>query len=238
MAKRTKTEPSRRERLEQMRREQQATERRRTILIIGGFSLVGVLIVGAAAFVPIKNWINDPARKPMSAFGVPAAQAGVTAPTKDSASGTAEHEETGTKIKYTTVPASSGPHWDTPASFDRTFYTKDDRPAVETLVHNLEHGYTIVWYDETLAKDSEQMDELKQIAQRFNHTTPDNSKKFIVAPWLKSDGGAFPKGKHIAFTRWTTEAGRRVFASKVSGEAIEQFMKKFPQKDSPEPNAA
>lgn len=238
MAKRTKTEPSRRERLEEMRRQQQATERRRTILIIGGFSLVGVLIVGAAAFVPIKNWITDPARKPMSAFGVPAAQAGVTAPTKDPNAGTNDHKPTGEKIKYATVPASSGPHWDTPASFERTFYTKEDRPAVETLVHNLEHGYTIVWYDETMAKDEAQMEQLRQIAQRFNHTTPDDTKKFIVAPWTKADGGSFPKGKHIALTRWTTEAGRRVFMSKVSGEAIEQFMKKFPWQDSPEPRAA
>lgn len=235
MAKRIKTEPNRRERLEELRRQQQAAERRRTITIIGAFTLVGLLIVGAAAYVPIRDWITDPSRKPMSAFGVPASQAGVTKPTKDKASGNAVHIDEG-KLDYETVPPSSGPHRTQPASFSRTFYTPEDRPEVEQLVHNLEHGYTIVWYDETIAKDEEQMEQLRLIARRFETDEWDPEKKFIAAPWTKADGGSFPKGKHLAFTRWTTEAGRRVFAEKVSGEAIENFMKKYPWRDSPEPN--
>ena len=31
----------------------------------------------------------------------------------------------------------------------------DDRPTLEALVHNLEHGYTILWYDETIADDDD-----------------------------------------------------------------------------------
>ena len=37
----------------------------------------------------------------------------------------------------------------------RKFYTSDDRPAVATLVHNLEHGFTLLWYDETIADDGD-----------------------------------------------------------------------------------
>ena len=37
----------------------------------------------------------------------------------------------------------------------RKFYTEDDRPELEALVHNLEHGYTILWYDETIADDAD-----------------------------------------------------------------------------------
>ncbi|MGH3682534.1 MAG: DUF3105 domain-containing protein, partial [Natronosporangium sp.] len=38
--------------------------------------------------------------------------------------------------------ALSGPR----AGGRRGFYTPDDRPRVEQLVHNLEHGYTVLWY--------------------------------------------------------------------------------------------
>ena len=37
---------------------------------------------------------------------------------------------------------------------DERFYTKDSRPELEALVHNLEHGFTILWYDETAADDA------------------------------------------------------------------------------------
>lgn len=237
MGKKSKQVVERRERVEQMRREQRAAERRRTFVIIGAFSLVGLLIIGAAAFVPIKNWINDPSRKAMTDFGVPAAQAGASEPTKDAGAGTNDHKPDGQTVDYKMAPPSAGAHWAQPATFSRTFYTLDDRPAVETLVHNLEHGYTLVWYDETIAKDDEQLDQLKQLAQRFQTSEFDPNKKFIVAPWTSEDGKAMPKGKHLTLSRWTTEAGRRVFLSKVSGEAIENFMKKYPWKDSPEPNA-
>lgn len=238
MGKKSKQVVERRQRVEQMRREQQAAERRRTFLIIGGFALVGLLIIGAAAYVPLMNWINDPARKPMTAFGVPATQAGVTEPTKDSADGTNDHKPDGTQIDYNSQPPSSGAHWARPAPFQRTFYTAEDRPEIETLVHNLEHGYLVVWYDETIAEDDEQMEQLEQIAQRFQTSKFDPTKKFIVAPWTSDDGEAMPQGKHITVSRWTVDAGRRIFMSKVSGEAIEDFMKKYSWKQAPEPNGA
>jgi hypothetical protein len=107
---------------------------------------------------------------------------------------------------------------------------------METLVHNLEHGYTIVWYDQTIAKDAAQLNQLKDIARRFESRQPDNSKKLIVAPW-KPGEGKFPAGKHLALTHWSKSNGHRQYAAKVSGAAIEAFMKKFPAADSPEPNA-
>ena len=107
-----------------------------------------------------------------------------------------------------------------PASFARKFYTADDRPALEALVHNLEHGYTILWYDETIAKDADR-------ARRRSRRSPASSAahdfrdKFIAAPWTSSDedGATFPDGQHVAFTHWsaggdgetdTDQAGRRL----------------------------
>ena len=235
MAKR-KVAANRRERIEQMRREEKRSERRRTTIIILACTLVGLVIIGAAAWIPVNNWINDPGRKPMSAFGVPASQAGLGKVLTDSGAGVSDHVPTGQKVTYKTVPPSSGPHWEQPAAFARKFYTGKDRPELETLVHNLEHGYTIIWYDSTIEKDADQLALLEDIAKRFESSEFDNSKKLIVAPWAAADG-KFPAGKHLAFTHWSTSAGHRQYSTKVSGPAIEAFMKKYPAADSPEPNA-
>ena len=58
------------------------------------------------------------------------------------AAGTGEHVDT--KVDYETVPPSHGAHFAAPAVSDRKFYTAADRPELETLVHNLEHGYTVL----------------------------------------------------------------------------------------------
>ena len=52
-------------------------------------------------------------------------------------------------------PPDSGTHYAEPAPFTKHFYAEADRPAVGTLVHNLEHGYTVVWYRATRAGGSD-----------------------------------------------------------------------------------
>nr|WP_238345328.1 DUF3105 domain-containing protein [Actinopolymorpha cephalotaxi] len=172
--------------------------------------------------------------KRFPALGVSAAQAGLSAVRSDRPSGVNDHRPNGEAIAYRSIPPTSGPHWAQPASFSRKFYDTKDRPDVETLVHNLEHGYTVVWYDDTIAHDPAQVAALRNIAKRNESSEFDNAKKLIVAPWKKGEG-AFPEGEHVALTHWSTTAGRRQYAESVSGQAIEQFMKKFPAADSPEP---
>ena len=53
---------------------------------------------------------------------------------------------------------------------ERKLYTADDRPELETLVHNLEHGYTILWYDETVAADDDAMTSSRAIADKLAGT--------------------------------------------------------------------
>ena len=115
------------------------------------------------------------------------------------------------------------------------------------LVHNLEHGYTILWYDETVADDSDQMNELRAIADKFAGTS--NLRfKFKAVPWLESDGKSFPEGQHIAFTHWSIggadqdpsgdgQVGVWQYCTDVSGDALNAFMLKYPYMDSPEPTA-
>ena len=77
---------------------------------------------------------------------------------------------------------------------ERKLYTADDRPELESLVHNLEHGYTILWYDETIADDDEAMDELRG-DRRQARRHREHAHKFIAAPWTSDDEGGkkFPE---------------------------------------------
>jgi len=98
-------------------------------------------------------------------------------------------------------------------------------------VHNLEHGYTIVWYDEDVSDDD--VETLESLAARVSADTP----KFIVTAWDSEDRGEFTEDGDIAISHWTEGTGRRQYCARPSGEAIADFVEQFPSSDSPEPNA-
>jgi Protein of unknown function (DUF3105) len=229
----------RKARVEEMRRQQKAQERRKNILFIGIASVVALIIVAAAATPAILGWLNDPAREEASSFGASAAAASCDAVISEEASGVGTHVGPGTdspdttRVEYATVPPTFGQHYAIPAPFSRKFYTADDRPPMEQLVHNLEHGYTVVWYDDTIGGD--QLDALRDLSD--NISSQEGSEKFIVSAWDASYGD-FPEGKHVALSHWGAEQGHRQLCGQVSGEVIEDFVQTYPSTDSPEPNGA
>ncbi len=235
----------RRAKLEEMRRAEKAAERRRNMTFIVVAAVVGLGII-AAAVIPIINE-NRRTNKPLTDYGVEAAAAQCAAVTNDPVQ-SANHvgpgsggDESVTRVSYSTVPPVGGDHFITPAPGTRHFYTAEDRPPVENLVHNLEHGYTVVWYDTTVTGD--QLKTLEDLSRRVPKDS--DRRKFIVAAWDQSYG-AFPQGKHIALAHWSRSGsgagpsglGHRQLCGQVSGEIIDQFMKQFPFSDAPEPNAA
>jgi hypothetical protein len=149
-------------------------------------------------------------------------------------------------VQYSQTPPDSGKHYPSPAPFTKHFYTMADRPAVGTLVHNLEHGYTIVWYRDSAPKSD--ITALQQISKTFSSDNYDPAGKFIAAPWAAADGAGFPAGKNVVLTRWTAsptdpgnatlQKGVRQACVAVSGPAIKDFMAKYPVASSPEPNGA
>ena len=46
-----------------------------------------------------------------------------------------------------------------------------------------------------------------------------------------------PSGKHLGISHWGSKDSGIQLCGKVSGPAVEAFMKKFPASDAPEPNA-
>jgi hypothetical protein len=235
---------SRRERLASFEAARKKDQRRRTI---GLFAICLVLALALLAY-PLYLFAKDYrlSQQSITDIGVSASAAGCAPVAENAATGNQEHVAEGTKVDYAQTPPDSGKHYPTPAPFAKRFYTSDDRPEVETLVHNLEHGYTLVWYRDTLAKD--QVDELSAIAKTFKDEAYNPNEKFIAAPWSEADGAGFPEGKNVVLARWyanptnptdtAAQKGIRQSCTTVSGAAIKDFMAKYPSTSAPEPNGA
>lgn len=241
MAKKNPKNLERRQLVEKMRQDQARKERTRSMAILGVCVLIVAGLIGTAGW---KAWQDHQDQKALE--GTPIADLGVTPaaascdPVKTTPTDRTQTHIDDQPISYETAPPSFGPHRSSPAPFGRAFYT-DDRPEVPTLVHNLEHGYTIAWYDETAAADKAAMDALEEIAEKYSRS---DQNRFVAAPWTETDGSPFPEGKHIALTRWTADPeapgdvakqeGNWLYCGSVSGEAIGDFVDQFPYERSPE----
>jgi hypothetical protein len=222
----------RRAKIEEMRRQQAAAERRKTVLFIGVSVIIGLGLIGAAVAPSIMKSINDPTKKPLNSFGVATSAASCDPVADTPGTGTQQHVPNGTTVKYDTVPPSSGKHYQDWAPPSRKFYKDSDKPRMENLVHNLEHGYTVVWYDNTIKGD--QLKDLENVAEKIGGDP--KTRKIIVSAWDPAYG-AFPAGKHVGFSHWTGDnKGHRQLCGQVSGEAIGQFVAKYPQTNAMEPN--
>jgi hypothetical protein len=240
--------------IDEIRKKQKGSERRRGFAIVGVCSMIALLIVLAAAYRPVKNWwdlrkFND---LDLASIGAPASVCDKV--TTKKADGNQQHVPTGTQVTYSTAPPAFGSHWNeqgvAPAPFNRKFYTEKDRPELEALVHNLEHGYTILWYDQSIADDGDQLNVIDGIANKFRADSNNLRFKFIAAPWTAQDekeSGKFPDGMHIAISHWSaggsgeTDVAKQVgvfqYCGQPSGAALKAFMLKYPYTDSPEPDA-
>jgi len=236
VAEKKKQDRDRRAQVEAMRKAEQSRERRKSMMIIVLASVVGIGLIAAAAVPAIVKSRNDPANKDLASFGVSTGAAGCGPVIDDPSAGVSDHKPDGTVVEYDQVPPSSGAHWSAPAFPAREFYTARDRPEMEQLVHNLEHGYTIVWYDDTIKGKA--LDTLKDVAvSGRGQDAVGSTGKFVVSAWDDAYG-AFPKGKHVAMSHWGAEQGHRRLCGEVSGSAIDDFIKDFPASDAPEPGAA
>ena len=240
MAKKNARDNERRAIAEQMRKEQARKERLRSLLILGACVVVVLGLLGSAFFVYWQDQRDqaEAAGTPLAELGVVEAKAGCDEVQTEDASGSGEHINPPQKIPYDQAPPAFGKHWPNflQGSEIRTFYTAEDRPEIERLVHSLEHGHTILWYDETVKPGSESYEQVQEIAAKFDG----EEDKFIAAPWKEADGGSFPDGKHIALTHWTgpeEQKGVTQYCAAPSGEVVASFRKAYPSSSAPEPAA-
>ena len=237
----------RRSKAARIQNQQRAKEKGRGLLVMGLSVLVAVVIIGAAAYGPLTDWWKgrELADVPITEIGAAASvcQDIITKP----ADGNQDHVEPGTPLTFQDAPPAFGVHYSVWEGLERPFYTVADRPDIGRLVHNLEHGFTVLWYDETAAADDEMMTDIKALAKKFTGSDDLRRLKFKAAPWTKDDGDSFPDGQHIAFTHWSVggagntapdeQVGVWQYCSEPSGAALDSFMEQYDYLDSPEPGA-
>lgn len=126
---------------------------------------------------------------------------------------------------YSSVPAASGPHWDPSGVANWGVYST---PQLETqLVHNLEHGGIVIWYDPEALTD-EQVAELSSYVEAQVATGLGGRFKFILTPW----GGEQDLGGIVAVTAWRHLLTLETFDM----DAVRGFADANYLRHAPEPN--
>jgi hypothetical protein len=124
--------------------EWEARQARRRQMIIAIWVGVGLLFISMLGYL-VWQELN------------PAPLPGVAVPIQGQ-----EHIPAGSpRVAYNSDPPTSGPHYDT--AIQAGFYT--EAPPDENLVHNLEHGHVIIWYNCTGLSDAD-CDTLKSQVQQ------------------------------------------------------------------------
>lgn len=122
---------------------------------------------------------------------------------------------------YSSLPATSGPHWITPADWG-----VHSTPAEESqVIHNLEHGGIVIWYDPSL--DAGDVGALSDYVRTQVASGISGRFKFLLSPW----GGASPLPAPIVVTAWRYS----LELDSADTDAIGEFARAHYGK-SPEPN--
>ncbi|HEV8053219.1 MAG TPA: DUF3105 domain-containing protein [Candidatus Limnocylindrales bacterium] len=182
------------------------------LLAIGGVLLAGVVLIGLVLIMG----------------GSPNPNAGTTQPDDGQT-----HIDDGTTCRtpeapcgadpYSSLPATSGPHWNSPVAWGAYSTPQNE----SQLIHNLEHGGVVIWYDPD-ALDDAQVSELTSYVEGQVASGISGRFKFIVSPW----GGSEPLGGQIAVTAWRHILTLDAFDM----SAIRAFADANYLRNAPEPN--
>jgi len=170
-----------------------------TLAIIG----IGLLVIGGLSAILIFALLSPGTG---AAVGQPQAMDGRT------------HIDTGTPGgPYSSTPAASGPHWDTPLNWG----VYSSAVAQEQAIHNLEHGGIVIWYRADQAS-ADQIAALEAYTRSWNAS---ERYKVLVAPWSGSDFG-----HPIAVVAWTW----LLYLDEVDTDLMDEFVDQH-YGDAPEP---
>ena len=92
---------------------------------------------------------------------------------------------------YSSVPATSGEHWNTPANWG--VYPPASPVQEAQIIHNLEHGGVVIWYQPGNASDEDVAALTEYVQQQIQSA----KFKVILSPWTGEDFG-----HPIAVTSW------------------------------------
>ena len=181
------------------------------LLAIGGVLLVGVLLI---VLVVLMGADNPSAGTLQPDDGRQHVSVGVTCRSPEAPCGA---------NPYSSLPATSGPHWDTPANWGAYSTPQNE----SQLIHNLEHGGIVIWYDPEVLTQ-EQVDELTAYVEGQVASGQSGRFKFILSPW----GGSDPLDAAVAVTAWR----HLLLLPEFDMDAIRSFADENCGIHGPEPN--
>jgi len=185
-----------------------AREQRRRVLIIGGWVTAGVLFVLMIVYLVWQE-------------AQPEVRPGQTIPLLSAA-----HIPEGTPHDpYNSEPPTSGPHYATPV--EAGFY--DQAPVDEYLVHNMEHGHIIIWYNCTGLSEAEcttLKNQIRDTMSRAGVSAVTGTLKLVAVPRPSLT-------TQIALTSW----GHLQLLEAFDSNAILEFIRAY-RDEAPELGAA
>lgn len=235
MAKRPKdpNAPSRKDRNERIAAAVREEDRKALIekLIFVVLPIILVLTAGVIFFV--KRSGGDDVAEPgkgdktyeaLQDIGVHPMISGCSKPTNEQVPDDIPKLQPNQTVKYPSAPPAFGPHREQPAVInDIGFHTLADRPPLESLVANLDAGWTIVYFDGRRL-GPRQVELIKEAAEVLRKDP--RYSQFAAVEWDAKDGDLPDQGP-IVLTRWQkspAELGHRSFCTEASGEAFRQWM--------------
>ncbi|HEX9617929.1 MAG TPA: DUF3105 domain-containing protein [Anaerolineales bacterium] len=184
----------------------QARRRRNALitrLALGGLALIAVALIAS------------------SLLREPAPELGGSVPIMPDTSHVAESTDPG---PYNSDPPTSGKHYE--ATLNAGFYNEGDVTVTYpagNLVHNLEHGYVIFWYNCSLVSETE-CTELKEQIQ--NVMADENDFKVIAFPWPTID-------VPVVMTSWGWMLRMESFDPQVAQDFVQNRRNKSPEPGAP-----
>ena len=154
------------------------------LLLIGGVVVVGVLILALVIIFGSGPDVNSGTQYPDD---------GATHVTDGASCRSAPGQCEASATPYSSLPATSGPHWGTPASWG-VYSTPQNESQ---LIHNLEHGGIVIWYDPE-ALDDAGIDALTAYVNTQVASGVSGRYKFILSPWA----GPEPLPAPVVATAW------------------------------------
>ena len=199
MSKKLEQKQRRREAEEAKRKELRSASRRRNLIT----SVIALVIIGAVLALVLSDRQAENAP-----IGPANAQAAGCGEVEEFEEQEPQHIEEGSQHEpYNSDPPTSGPHYSSPA--ESQFYSSPVEP--ERLVHNLEHGFTVIWYQPDLPEETiDQLQDLVEDAAPFVLATP-------------YSGGDSP----ITLTAWQNSLS----CESPSTAVLEDFRKRFQGQD-------
>jgi hypothetical protein len=216
-----KLEQKQQRRLAEERRQQEAKrEQRKRNLVTVLIALVVIALV-AALVISDRQRASGP-------VGVAASEAGCGEVEEVEAAGN-EHIEPGTPHEeYNSNPPTNGPHWPVSevAPVPGGFY--DEAQVPEAVIHNLEHGQIVFWYDPNAPQ---------QVKDDLEDIVSDETGELVATPYEGLEDynfymTAWTKGPNEPEDSFGT--GHLMGCDLVSEAVIDDFRRDF-QGKSPEP---